>query len=397
MGQHRARAHARHAAPSPRRRSFTEPARIAFACAAVIAIAIPAAATATKDSVGTADPTAPDKTATNDHPNHGHGPKSPHSTTTSTPPSSTGSSTTATTSSPPSSTTATTLTSGSGTGTSTTSTAPTSTGPAGTSQILLGADGDAESLSTEISQPLARHLYRDFSQDVPVADMLTAGASGLTWSQVAAMQPGSSIYQDVVRWANVLKTRPGHPLFSFSHEPEQSSRTGLGDADDFKRAFRKVVTVMRDNGATNVRYTWHMTGWSFRADPTSREAAWKWYPGDAYVDVVGPDEYNWYTCGEGLGRWLSLGELVAPALAFARDHGKTLALPEFASYTDSRRATWIQDAHNYLASNRDTIVAAFYFQYHPTNPANQDCVWALNRESEYDAFGAMAQSTAFTP
>jgi beta-mannanase len=226
--------------------------------------------------------------------------------------------------------------------------------------------------------------------------MLTVGSGGYTWRQVANMQPGTQLYNNVVRWANTLRDRGGSPLLSYSHEPEQSSRSGLGGAEDFKDAFRKVVSVMRAHGATNVRYTWHMTGWSFRASPSSSSYAAKWYPGDAYVDIVGPDEYNWFTCGEGMGKWLQLGELVQPAIDFAKAHGKKLAIPEFASYIDGRRTDWIQQAHQFLEANRGTVVAAFYFQYHPTNKANSDCVWALQRDSEYNAFETMVRDSAFS-
>ena len=100
---------------------------------------------------------------------------------------------------------------------------------------------------------------------------------------------------------------------------------------------------MRAHGATNLRYTWQMTGWSFRTSRSDRIAAWRWYPGDRYVKVVGPDEYNWFTCGEGQGNWVSLGKLARPALRFAAVHHKKLAIPEFASYkSGDRRARWVR-------------------------------------------------------
>lgn len=262
-------------------------------------------------------------------------------------------------------------------------------------KIVLGAVGDAPGLSRSIGHTLAQHTYRDFSGQVPPGRMVTA-ASKSTWSQVAAMQPGSPIYQDVVRWANTLKTRPGPVLFSYSHEPEIASNLSKGTATNFIQAFRRVVTVMRAQGATNVLYTWQMTGWSFRVDPANRMRADKWYPGDAYVDVVGSDEYNWFTCGEGVGRWMSLADIATPAIAFARAHGKKLAIPEFASSPSGPRTDWINAAHSWLSANKGTVLAAFYFQRPPTNPANQDCTWRLSTSAEYAAFGAMAADANFS-
>jgi beta-mannanase len=250
-------------------------------------------------------------------------------------------------------------------------------------------------MESRIGHTLARHVYADFGSGVGDYEFYTVGSGGYTWRQVANMQPGSSLYNNVVRWAQALRDKGGRPYFAYSHEPTQSSRTGLGGAEDFKDAFRKVVSVMRSHGATNVQYTWQMVGWSFAANPDDRIAAAKWYPGDAAVDVVGPDEYNWYTCGEGRGKWVQLGDLVNPALAFARNHGKKLALPEFASYTDARRDDWLRSAHSYFEANSDTVTAVFYFHRAPTNKANMDCVWGLQTQSEFDAYAAMARDTAF--
>jgi hypothetical protein len=267
-----------------------------------------------------------------------------------------------------------------------------STGNAALSKhrIILGAVGNRGGLANRIHHRLAHHTYRDFSQAVPGGRMVTAGST-LTWRRVANMSPGSQIHQDVVRWAHVLGRRAGPTLFAFSHEPEISSKIVKGNAVDFKRAFRKVVTVMRTHGARSVRFTWQMTGWSFRVNPSSRMRAQKWYPGDRWVNVVGPDEYNWFTCGEGVGNWVSLGAMARPALHFAMRHHKLLAIPEFASLRNPRRANWVRSAHEFLARNRNHVMAAFYFQHAPTNPANRDCSWKLNRLTEYRALRTMAR------
>ncbi len=117
-----------------------------------------------------------------------------------------------------------------------------------------------------------------------------------------------------------------------------------------------------------------------------------------YVDNVGADAYNWFTCGNGAGRWNELSTLTDPVLAFARAHGKPASLPEFASHQDARRAQWVSNAHDYLVANGDIISAAFYFNRGPTNPANSDCSWQLETEAEFSQYGEMARNTAhFTP
>jgi hypothetical protein len=264
---------------------------------------------------------------------------------------------------------------------------------AATAPILLGAVGDVGALSKSIGAPLATHAYGYFNQSVPQGRMISVKASG-TWAQTAAASPGSPLYNDIVRWANTIKARPGRTMLAFNHEPEASGNTSRGTSQDFIRAWRRVVDIFRKQGVTNVDFTLQMTDWSYRTSVTDPRHVSKWYPGDAYVDVVGADAYNWYTCGHGKGRWVELKTLTDPVISFARTHRKKASLPEFASFTNSRRADWVRNAHQYLAANRDIVVAAFYFQHPPTNGANSDCVWKLNTSAEYKAYGDMARNTS---
>ncbi|MEP6666050.1 MAG: glycosyl hydrolase [Nocardioidaceae bacterium] len=259
--------------------------------------------------------------------------------------------------------------------------------------VYLGADGNIGALARNISHPLAKHKYTQFSSQVPRGRMITVGAPGV-WSQVANMQRGSALYADVVRWAHGLKSRHQKTMLAFQHEPETAGNISKGSAESFKRAFRRVVTVFRAQGVKNVLFTWQMTAWSFRTSPTDRIYAGKWYPGNKYVNVVGADAYNWNTCGEGRGRQVPLRVLAQPVAAFARAHHKKAALPEFASNSNVRRASWIRHAHSYLARHDHRWIAAFYFQRGPTNKANSDCRWALTRSKEFTAYGNMARDTA---
>ena len=258
-------------------------------------------------------------------------------------------------------------------------------------KIWLGAAGDVSGLSKKANVPLASHTYGSFSGGVPNGRMITVYAPG-RWAAVATAQPGSKLYNDIVRWARTIKSRPGPILLAYQHEPEVAARTSLGSARDFTNAYRRVVTIFRSQGVTNVSYTWQMTAWAFRAK--DRQAAALWYPGDAYVDVVGADAYNWNTCGHGRGKWVELSTLAGPMVAFAKAHGKQAALPEFASYVGSQRTAWLNNAHTWMKQNRNTLAASFYFNRGPTNPANMDCRWALNTASEYTAFGDIARDTS---
>lgn len=267
----------------------------------------------------------------------------------------------------------------------------------GSGRVYLGAAGDSQALSRSTGISLSDHSYAHFTGKVPAGRMITVKASE-SWRTVAAAGPGSALYNDIVRWAQTIKARGGVIMFAYHHEPEGALSSKYGTAADFIQAWRRVVTIFRSQGVRNVIYTWQMTAWAFRAPASDSGQAAKWYPGDAYVDSVGADAYNWATCGEGSGRWMELQALGDPVLAFARAHGKQASFPEFASHADSRRAQWVYNALRYIAVNRSRITGAFYFHRGPTVAANNDCKWPLSTSAEYGGYRAMGRiGSYFTP
>jgi hypothetical protein len=242
---------------------------------------------------------------------------------------------------------------------------------------------------------LANHAYAFFSSKVPVAEMITVSAGNVRWRDVAAAGPGSTLYNQIVSWAQAIKARGGAVMVAYNHEPEAHDRHTLGSAAEFIAAWRHVVSIFDQQGASNVVWTWQMTAYAFRVSPSSEQYAPKWYPGDAFVDNIGADAYNWISCGAtGTGKYNELQFLGDPVVAFARAHGKKASFPEFASHANANRVQWLDNAHRYLVANQDIITAAFYFNRPPTIASNADCRWGLTASSEYAQLREMAQDTA---
>jgi hypothetical protein len=271
--------------------------------------------------------------------------------------------------------------------------APASSASAADSEhLVFGAvGGDFTALDQAAGKTVARHVYGNFQGKVPTGEMITVNAQGLPWQTVASAATGSALYQDMVRWADTIKARGGSIQLAFGHEPEQASKSSQGTAEEYKSAFRKVVDTFRSRGVNNVKWVLQMTDWSFRTATTDRGYAGKWYPGDAYVDIVGADAYNWHTCGEGLGRDVPLSTVASGLVTFAKAHDKKASLPEFGANQTVQRDKWLRDGYAWMKANSDLFVSAYYFNHPPTNPKNQDCVWPLNKSAEFNAFGAIAR------
>lgn len=258
--------------------------------------------------------------------------------------------------------------------------------------ILLGASGDLNDLRSHVGAPLAVHAFGKLNGSVPNGRLVNMKPN-VPWSTVANAQPGSAVFSDIARWADTLNARPVRVLFTFSHEPESASSRWLGNNTGFVAAYRHVVTIFRHRGVDNVEFNWNMTAYAFYAPSRDPRYAPKWYPGDAYVDNVAADPYNWLNCGPGGGKWRSLGRIASPALAFAKSHGKQLLLAEFGSQRDPRRAQWLRDAYAWLKANRAYIRGAFYYNHPPTGAGS--CYMKLTTAEEFSVFRAMASDPAF--
>jgi beta-mannanase len=138
----------------------------------------------------------------------------------------------------------------------------------------------------------------------------------ITWASIASGARDKTIR----RRANDVRAF-GKPIYlAFHQEPEDDRRTGGAAA--FVAAYRHVRRVFDIRGATNVRWVVILMGSTY----ASGRAPY-WYPGNAFVDYVGTDAYNWYPGRRGF-RWRSFKEIMAPVYRFATARGKPMMVGE---------------------------------------------------------------------
>jgi hypothetical protein len=225
------------------------------------------------------------------------------------------------------------------------------------------------------------------------------GGQVVPWRSIADAQPGSALHNEIVRWANRVKGVGRRVYFIFNHEPEAATNLDNGTASDYIAAWRKVVSVFREQGVTNAQYVWTMTDYSFWV--TDRRKASLWYPGDAYVDHLGADAYNWYNCRPGVNNpWKSLQQILDPFRRFGQAHpGKGLMLPEWASTEDpaspGRKAQWYSDARAlFKQPGWEQFNAMLYYNYKSTFA---NCTWAVDSsQAALDAYRAMAADVYYS-
>lgn len=166
------------------------------------------------------------------------------------------------------------------------------------------------------------------------------------WGAIASAKPGSALYNDMVDHARELKSYGGKAYYIFNAEPEAVESHNMGTPAQFAAAWRKIHAVHKSVGVTNVEYVWTMTAWGFKR--TDKYAAKNYYPGDAYVDHIAADAYNWFNCRNKQGTWQSMAHILDGQRKFGTLHpSKGLMVMEWGVVEDpnkpGRKAQWIRD------------------------------------------------------
>ena len=150
-------------------------------------------------------------------------------------------------------------------------------------------------------------------------------------------------YDDYIASLAAQAREHGDPLlFRFGHEmnlPSIEWQLKENTPDDFVAAWRHMVGIFRAQHADNVRWVW-----SPNADCMGGCPFADFYPGDAYVDWVGLDVYN-FADGHGTP-WHSLGELLTSSYrSMTRLTDKPMMLSEISSIEEGGdKAAWIRSA-----------------------------------------------------
>lgn len=182
------------------------------------------------------------------------------------------------------------------------------------------------------------------------------------------------VYRDVAR--DLVKHRRGDSLIRLGWEYNLSDwtwGTTASTVETFKSAYRRVVGVMRAE-APNLKFEFGVNCGSGLSGNGDRLAALNvGYPGDAYVDLVGCDTYDWWTTtAVDFGKVLRApyGPGIADVADFARARGKGLSFGEWGLAASRERNEWtgrgddpayVEKMFAFFKANADILVMESYF------------------------------------
>ena len=144
------------------------------------------------------------------------------------------------------------------------------------------------------------------------------------------------------RLARGLSTFDGTVYIRYAHEMNGFWYPWSWDARSYRRAWRRLVRIFRDVGASNVRFVWS-------ANPNLYERRDRWmhnmrlyWPGDRYVDALGMTVINF-----GGRKLYSVSDFVPRLQALHRRFHKPLLITE-ANTQYGDRVRWLNDLRRML-------------------------------------------------
>lgn len=138
-----------------------------------------------------------------------------------------------------------------------------------------------------------------------------------------------------------LRRLDARVLLRFAHEMNGDWYRWSGKPEAYKRAWRHVVDIFRQEGATNVRFVW-APNWISVPDTTDNHIS-RYYPGDDYVHWVGVSGFN-----DGRVEWRSFARMFR-GLYNVYASRKPFIITETASREEGgSKADWIRKARRQM-------------------------------------------------
>ncbi len=218
-------------------------------------------------------------------------------------------------------------------------------------------------------------FYRDLPRPFPadaVESIRRAGAVPIVslelwhWHDTSTKfvpKINAGLFDDRFReWARAAKQAGGRVLLRFGFEFNGDWFSWGGDPVGFVEAWRRVHGLFREQGAENVEWVWaaNVTSHPGGADNSMH----RYYPGDAFVDWVAVDGYNWGDEHKPWHKWRSAEELFEDVLdEFDRRYAdKPIMIAEIGcpEGAGDRKAEWIREAYAYFR-RRGQVRAVVWF------------------------------------
>jgi len=236
---------------------------------------------------------------------------------------------------------------------------------------------------------LQHQINISITQPAPVSMIAwqpqNSNASGCTYSTAVPWTAISSGACDtfITTYANQVKSYSSERyLIKFAHEmngggqPYSPINIGGPNPSGFVAAWQRVKTIFATQGVTNAEFVWAPIWQSY--PNTAANDIHLYYPGDSYVDWIGPMGYNFYKSNPSIGEqpWMTFDQIFGPTLRdFACLYSKPQIVHEFGSVegdtnSPQTKGQWIADAYLKAQNYPFLRTIIWYNDYNGGNPSD---------------------------
>jgi hypothetical protein len=264
---------------------------------------------------------------------------------------------------------------------------------------------EVAALETKIGRKLeiVNHFYT-YQQAVgtqgEVQDIAGGRTPMITWGATDTRRIVSGLEDGWIRQQAIRIRDLGDRVFlRYFHEPEGDYRAAIvSSAADYIAAWKRARQIFADVGATNVVWVFCTTAFAFRVSTTRDPRSF--YPGDAFVDWIGADGYNFAPVKPG-AKWNSFTTVFSRWYAWAAQRPKPLMAAEYGVLEDpsvpGRKAAWYDDMRSVVKTTFPLLQAVIAWS---TANTKEGRVYNWNVDSTSSALAAwtrMAKDPYFTP
>lgn len=265
-----------------------------------------------------------------------------------------------------------------------------STGTLASFSLLAGARPSLVMWYETWNDPLVELSEMEPTARIGAAPMIswdpTLNGTGVPFSQIAAGRYDSylkSAAREAIAWKGRIYIRFAHEM-NLAGSPFGPGHPGNTPAT-FVAAWRHVVSIFRDEGARNVAWVWSPNNYCERQCPFTA-----FYPGDAWVDWVALDGYNYASIDN--DPWMSFAQIFGASYRILTHlTSKPMMIGETASTEDGgSKAQWITQMGHSLATQFRRVRVVVWFQ------RVKETDWRINSSaSSLRAFRALVRSPLF--
>lgn len=274
----------------------------------------------------------------------------------------------------------------------------------GASVQATGSSGDAEQAAVVafervIGRTLAiNSLYAPWTGPMPSAiarwDLARGTLPMITWGSAPAGRIAAGAYDSTIR-AQALrlkKLRAPVLLRWFAEMNLGMNRAYAVSPATFVTAWRRIHVIFSRSGAANVRWVWCPNDSGF-----AQGTAQAYYPGNAYVDWICADGFNWAPGLPGAS-WTSFSQIFWPFYRWGGSLGKPMLIGEFGTLegTPGAKAAWFSQADRALRTQFPAVRAVVYFESNHQNFGRFFNWRVTTSQSALAAFRAFAHDPYFS-